>query len=306
VLDPGSGRTVLDVPWTSSGGGGLYADGESLIGYGIDLQNRVIVARWSLLTGEEEWFVTGDEARAVPTLHAAEERIVLAGSRTVAIDLRTGAVVPDAPRPVVVLGPIGLPDGGTAVAEQQSDGTQELVVRDASGAVRFRRAGSLVLPTVEDPGARAVLLVSVNGGLVAVDPGTGRDLWSTPTATAGSAPSDGWGGYSYPLADLAGLVLVGGSGEPVALDLRTGERRWAASVQGAGGPAPCDGYRVGVLDVGVEKSFLVVLDLHDGSEVRRQELPFAEPSQLIALPDGLLAQVTGTDVAVLGPERPER
>jgi len=301
VLDPLTGQTVLDVPWTSSGGGGLYADGAGLIGYGIDLRNRVIVARWSLVTGEQEWFYTGGEALAVPTLDQVDRRIVLAGERTVAVDLRTGAVVPDDGQPVVLLGPVDLPDGGTAATVQRPDGGQELAVRDASSDVRFRRAGSLVLPGVEDPSARGVLLVSENGAIVGVDTRTGRDLWNVPTVLSSQASSDG-STFTDPLASVAGVVVVGSLGGTVALDPRTGEQRWAGTLQGAGGPAPCDGYRVAFVDVGPDASYLVVLGLRDGSEVRRQELPFATPSQLVALPDGLLAQVTGTHVAVLGPE----
>jgi len=308
VLDPLTGRTVLDVPWTSSGGGGTYADGEGLIAYGIDLENRVIAARWSLVTGRQEWFVTVDDALAVPSLDAAEGLLVVTGQRQVAVDLRTGALVRaegaevDAGRAVVVLGPLDLPDGGTVVTERTADALFAVAVREPDGSLRLRRAGSLLLPAVEEPGARDVLLVSVDGGLVAVDSRSGRELWSVPAGWTRRA-SPGEATYRYPLASVADLVVVDGTGEPVAVDRRTGRLRWSSGLGLAAGPAPCDGFRIALVDTASPAVSMVVLGVTDGRQRWRRALPIDEPSQLIALPQGLLAQVTGSEVAVLAPAR---
>ncbi|WP_372592933.1 PQQ-binding-like beta-propeller repeat protein [Actinotalea sp.] len=304
VLDPGTGIVVLDVPWTSSGGGGTYADGDGLITYGIDLDSRAIAARWSLRTGLQEWFVTAAERRAVPRLDAVAHRITVVGESRAVLDLRTGRLVPQAPadvqaeQTVVLLGPVPLPDGATAVSESGAQGASRVAVREPSGDLRFRRDGSLLVPAVEERGSRSVLLVRRGVGVTGLDAETGDELWTVQAGSAG-LPRSGVQASVAAVAGLAGLVVLGTEDRVLAVDRRTGAVRWSTGISGRGGP--CDGYRLAVVEEGPDGASLVVLDLDEGTEVRRQALPLTGESSLVALPGGRVAQVGAAQLAVLGP-----
>ncbi|HVM39538.1 MAG TPA: PQQ-binding-like beta-propeller repeat protein [Acidimicrobiia bacterium] len=166
-------------------------------------------------TGAERWSTDFDGRGAVP-LHIGLDTVLVRSANSIAVlDLDTGQVMwdrvyaPDRPDPAVAEGVV-LMGGDELMAVELGEG-EPLWRRDFPTSQR---------PTVAD----TVAFVAAPGAVRAVELEGGTELWAAPL----DSPSD-LGAPAVVAGDL--VVVANRTGDVVAFDRSTGERRWAVFTQ---------------------------------------------------------------------------
>lgn len=296
VLDPADGGRLLDeepagaaTSWAVDGGRILTVRGDGPDG------SRGLVTAASLETGATVWQVP--LTAPLNGWYLTDDWLVLQGERR-ALSLATG--VPG--EPTVWGGEVrhALGGGATAVAGWDPGGSLvTTTVVDAAGHVVWRRQAYYAAPTLTLD-ASVLPVITLAGTLAGLDAATGEQLWSGALPGPLVAAVDGVLVCGEAVAaDAAGAA--GPVTDWVGVDLRTGATLWelrATDPSGTGEPAlVTDGERfaVGAPEGGVE-----VRDLRSGEVVGHWDTGVGEPSTLVPLPEGRVAEVTATQVVVLG------
>lgn len=292
-LDPTTGAER----WTARGGRfpALVAGGTVLVDRGSNAVDAL-----DAVTGRVRWttagmnVLTADADVAIasyrPRLGAG---VVLppgttpeqSGEQTVALDLRNGATMWQAPAPRGMQAPRLVVD---ALVTCDADGLVRALAR-ADGAERWRvplgeNAGGVVVATTDVVGLEAA------GRLVVLDLATGRRLWTATLPDDSSGPTT--------TAALGGLIVVTGSAGTTAFRSRTGERAWDTDVAGSEVLVLADPPTVVVLD-GTRRT-VIGLDPRAGSRRWTRELSAPGLDAVVGpatpLDGGPLLLTTGYDV----------
>lgn len=270
VVDPATGAEVLTV---QAPGGELVSEvvaGGLVLATGLPT-GQVRVERWDIATGDSAWAhltavpVPGQDTGYLEVSRVVQDVLLLAGEAEVAVSLTTGqevdpASVAEASSWVVAT---PLPDGATARWDFGADSWGSGQVTESDGTVRFALPGPVwVVPPIGGPAADVLLVVEgVAGGLLAIDVSTGDELWSLPPTSVVLQVDD---------------VVVTSDGQALAaVRLSDGSTVWEVPVDGrlrVAGVTDGDVVLAAVAGQGGE-SHLAALDLVDGREVWRTELP---------------------------------
>ncbi|MCV2393891.1 PQQ-binding-like beta-propeller repeat protein [Actinotalea sp. M2MS4P-6] len=279
TLDAADGSEVARLDAASSQTSVLVTVGDVLLDLDMGVTRTVTAVS---TRGGELWSRTLDAP--VYTQVLAGDRLVLPGpGGVVVLDLRTGEVSDD-PGPWA-LRTVTLEDGGVLRTQVDDDGTIRTVVLDGDRQ-RWAIDGSYLAPALGVPVTGDVVLVQETSGVVVpVDVRTGEQAWSGDQ-------------LSFPLLGLDDTLVVGGL-EPDGtsrldvLDASTGATLWSVPGGAAtSGSSPlCDGRSLGVAEQVNGEEELAVRDLRTGELVTSWPLPGAWPSAVVALDDGLIAQV---------------
>lgn len=297
VLDPADGRWLL--AQEPAGAATSWAVDQGRIftvrGEGPDGSPGQVAAA-SLDTGTTAW----RSALTAPLngWYLTDGWLVLQGVRR-ALDLATGR----AGDPTVWGGEVrhALGGGTTAVAGWDPSGAfVTTTVLDADGRDVWRRHAYYAAPALTLD-ASVLPVITLAGTLAGLDAATGEQLWSGALPGPLVAAVDG-----VLVCAESVKARVGGATGPVTdwvgVDLRTGTTLWqfrAADPTGAGEPAlVTDGERFAV---GAPAGWVEVRDLRSGAVVARWDTGVGEPSTVVPLPQGRVAEVTATRVVVLGP-----
>lgn len=154
---------------------------------------------------------------------------------------------------------------GGRLVEDSWAGVPHLVGVDGTQDVDL--PGSPFWFSVDDGSVPDVLLVSgvdgVHQVVRAVDAGTGETLWQRPPSA-----------QSWPIVLLLDGAVYGSDDHGMwALDLRTGEERWATEEGGGTGNLMTDGVHLLHVETAEDGEHLVAYDLHDGERLWSEPLP---------------------------------
>jgi len=160
---------------------------------------------------------------------------------------------------------------GVVCVSSGSDGNEDvLLLGDDADPARDRHlAGGLVRTSVDD-GSVPGLVLTDDGGVRAWDAPSGRPAWTLGSGTAGG----GWTDRLTPDAlVLRGVVYCTVGNTLVAVDGRTGERRWSVDVGAGASSLLTDGRQVLVAVENSDASYLVAFDLRSGERQFRADYP---------------------------------
>jgi outer membrane protein assembly factor BamB len=295
VVDPATGAVILELP-AGAPARQVISAGRHLVVASDGGSSGSTMVGWSLETGAREWAVAGPGASRLDTawLYTGVLVIGVDSDRLIGLDPATGAdrdLTPDD----LLVGRRDLAGGGTVATRLPDRGSSwpTVVGFDPDGAVRWEVSGIGLLPGGAPAPVAVVPVYGPDGRTVGVDARTGETVW-----TGGDA-------MAAPILQTAGVLVVAdmqGSGNLSVIDERSGAVLWtaeaAASLEGKG--LANDGDHLALVETIDGQRSAVVRDLKDGSVVARWPLPLDGTSTLQALPDGRLAQVGTSQIAVLG------
>ncbi|GAA2726779.1 outer membrane protein assembly factor BamB family protein [Cellulomonas aerilata] len=235
------------------------------------------VVRWDPTSGVVRWRYASREGFVSPSSGVRMESdggvLTLAAPDSIALDLATGLEVPQPPRrpPETSIEERELTDGTVVrTTYDWTDATSSTEVLAAGGETLYALDEAVLLPGVDADTRNAVLLVQHDeGGVSALDPRTGAEVWALPDLDGESA-----------VVEVGGvLVVLSATGRAVGLDVGDGTVLWEQPV---GSSLPTSGLTDGDVVLlglpgrdaeGPAGTDLVALDVRSGTERWRTALP---------------------------------
>ncbi|WP_225754750.1 PQQ-binding-like beta-propeller repeat protein [Actinotalea sp. Marseille-Q4924] len=265
---------------------------------GHDADGYLEVVRWDPDTDTDRWRYRSEQAsgpgsRELSAGVVGDVVLVQNGGAVVLVSLDDGSVVhrDDLGSPRIAIARLA---DGTVDLRIPLDAPGAMTVTDRDGTVRWEAEAWFAGPQTLDPRTPVLLVSDDVRGVVAHDVRDGEVLW---TRGAEGTDTGTWrGGNGIPLVQVAHRLVLATGGRLETLDARDGSTLWVAEDLGVSSyGAVSDGRSVIVPARSLGDRLadvLVALDVRDGHEVWRLELPWTGDT-VLGVADTLVVEGVG-------------